>query len=280
MKEIIQKYQLTQYEKIINRYISPAIGFEFTPDQKGNSKMGGQPLLPPDFEFPQNKERNLDFLLQIDLAELHPFTIARSLPSDGVLTFFYDLTDQPWGYDPNDLNGFAVVYVSDRTRLTPHQSSPNADFPLPEYFISFFECQTVPHFGSRAANQLRKEAGLDDVFDQYWTFSEEFEASFRSSTKSGNHHLFGRSANVQGDMQLEAQLVMNGLYCGNPAGYKDPRAKQLESGADDWVLLLQLDTDDNTDVMWGDVGMLYYWIRQQDLLARRFDRVWMTMQCG
>lgn len=31
--------------------------------------------------------------------------------------------------------------------------------------------------------------------------------------------------------------------------------------------------------MWGDAGMLYYWIRRQDLAQGNFDNVWMTMQC-
>jgi uncharacterized protein YwqG len=32
-------------------------------------------------------------------------------------------------------------------------------------------------------------------------------------------------------------------------------------------------------MMWGDLGMLYYWIREEDLAARRFDRVWGISQC-
>ncbi|MEM7345037.1 MAG: YwqG family protein [Chloroflexota bacterium] len=279
MKELIQKYQLTQYEAFIRKYTLPAIGFEFTSDKVGNSKMGGYPLLPPNFEFPRNKGRNLDFLLQIDFAELQQFSPAQRLPSDGFLTFFYDLIEESWGYDPDDLDGFSVIYFSASANLTPYPLPMQPEFPITEYFMDFFLCQTVPHFGSRMAEQLKQEAAINDVFDEYWDFLEEFEYSFRSSEKSGNHHLFGHSANVQGDMQLEAQLVTNGLYCGDSSGYKDPRAKQLESGCEDWILLLQLDTDDNTDVMWGDAGMLYYWIRQQDLQARRFDRVWMTMQC-
>ncbi|NNJ25645.1 hypothetical protein LzC2_17180 [Planctomycetes bacterium LzC2] len=55
------------------------------------------------------------------------------------------------------------------------------------------------------------------------------------------------------------------------------------------MLLLQLASDfgDDSDpadqgfeMMWGDLGMLYWWIRREDLAARRFDRVWMTLQCG
>jgi len=81
-------------------------------------------------------------------------------------------------------------------------------------------------------------------------------------------------------MQLEAQLVSNGLYCGDASGYNNPRAKALAAGATDWVLLLQLDSDDAAKIMWGDAGMLYFWIRRDDLAARRFDRTWFTLQCG
>ncbi|WP_307936554.1 DUF1963 domain-containing protein [Salinispora arenicola] len=32
--------------------------------------------------------------------------------------------------------------------------------------------------------------------------------------------------------------------------------------------------------MWGDVGMLYWLIRPEDLTARRFDRALFTWQCS
>ena len=80
-------------------------------------------------------------------------------------------------------------------------------------------------------------------------------------------------------MQLEAQLVMNGLYCGDSSGFGDPRAEELGPGADAWMLLLQLDSDAAKGLMRGYCGMIYYWIRRQDFSALRFDRVWMTLQC-
>ncbi len=43
--------------------------------------------------------------------------------------------------------------------------------------------------------------------------------------------------------------------------------------------MLQVDSDDEAGMMWGDAGMLYYWIRDDDLAARRFDRAWCVMQC-
>ena len=80
-------------------------------------------------------------------------------------------------------------------------------------------------------------------------------------------------------MQLEAQLVMNGLYCGNESGYNDPRAAELERFCEDWSLLLQLDSEDDAGFMWGDCGMLYYWARSADIARPDFTKAWMTLQC-
>ena len=71
----------------------------------------------------------------------------------------------------------------------------------------------------------------------------------------------------------------NGLYCSDASGYKDPRAKELESGAKDWRLLLQIDSDDKASMMWGDSGRLYFWIRQDDLQNKRFEKTWVILQC-
>jgi len=38
-------------------------------------------------------------------------------------------------------------------------------------------------------------------------------------------------------------------------------------------LLLQLPSDDDANMMWGDNGNYYYMIRKQDLAAARFDNV-------
>ncbi|MDP3853118.1 DUF1963 domain-containing protein, partial [Phenylobacterium sp.] len=47
----------------------------------------------------------------------------------------------------------------------------------------------------------------------------------------------------------------------------------------DWRLLLQLDTDDEAGMMWGDVGSLYFWIRERDARIGDFSKVWMILQC-
>ncbi|MGB5500004.1 MAG: YwqG family protein, partial [Maribacter sp.] len=94
-----------------------------------------------------------------------------------------------------------------------------------------------------------------------------------------NHKIFGYSNNIQGEMELECQLVTNGLYCGDGSGFNDPKRKELEKEKNEWKLLLQIDTDDRTGMMWGDSGTLYYWIKQKDLENLNFDNAWFVLQC-
>ena len=78
---------------------------------------------------------------------------------------------------------------------------------------------------------------------------------------------------------MQCQLVSHGLYMGDSTGYNDPRRPALEAGADDWQLLLQIDSDDHMGTVWGDCGRVYYWIRQQDLRDRDFGKAWLVLQC-
>ena len=94
-----------------------------------------------------------------------------------------------------------------------------------------------------------------------------------------HHQLLGYSGNIQGEMELECQLVTNGVYTGDREGYQNPRVQTLREGAKDWMLLLQVDSDDEPGMMWGDLGRLYFWIRRQDLKARNFDNTWCILQC-
>jgi hypothetical protein len=98
-------------------------------------------------------------------------------------------------------------------------------------------------------------------------------------TEKRIHRIGGHPQTIQGDMRLGLQLVTNGIPCGNPAAYQDPRVPALKAGAADWRLLLQLDSDD-ARWSWGDLGRLYFWIRRDDLANRNFDRIWCGLQCS
>jgi len=50
-----------------------------------------------------------------------------------------------------------------------------------------------------------------------------------------------------------------------------------QTAAEDWRLLLQLDSE---GWMWGDCGKLYFWIPRAALAARQFDKTWIQLQSG
>jgi uncharacterized protein YwqG len=51
------------------------------------------------------------------------------------------------------------------------------------------------------------------------------------------------------------------------------------AAAAEWRLLLQIDSEQDAGMLWGDVGRIYYWIRARDLAARHLDQAWLILQC-
>lgn len=108
----------------------------------------------------------------------------------------------------------------------------------------------------------------------------EQDAYIEITSIGGSTKLLGYSENIQGTMEDECQLVTNGLYCGDPSGYNDPKAKELLKDAGKWILLFQIDSIEKAGMMWGDVGRIYFWIKKEDLRNKRFDKSWMVLQCS
>lgn len=243
----------------------------------GAARFGGAPDLPPGTGWPHRDGRPLAFLAQIDLAVVGEFFEEPPENLEGWLCFYYDAEEQPWGFDPKDRAGWVVQQFrgdADTLRRTPPPES------LPE--ASVFQPATLV---------FEPELSLPwpDVFEQLENCSTEEEAdAYREvfeqldlqNADEPIHRLFGWSQNIQSPMEPECQLVSNGLYCGNSSGYEDPRAEALLEDAGEWLLLLQLDTDDTPGWGWGDMGRLYFWIRRQDLLAGDFEQVWCVLQCS
>ena len=99
--------------------------------------------------------------------------------------------------------------------------------------------------------------------------------------ESTHHQVGGYPDPIQGDeMEEQCLLVSNGVYCGDASGYNSNKAEELKKEKNDWKLLFQIDSDDDLELMWGDCGMLYFWIKESDGKALNFDNVWLVLQCG
>jgi len=221
-------------------------------------------------ELAQATEQPLAFLGQIVLSE-SPSVPELGLPDQGVLLFFYEIQRQPWGFDPRTRGCAQVLYLPYAPVGNDFCTQPDslARVKLAPATIQFAQEWTLPEI-------------VEDTFSRITRGTSDYHnlLSQLYGNQSTLHRIGGNPQQIQGDMQLEAQLVSHGIYCGNPDGYRDPRAKMLEPGAKDWELLFQIDTDeDGPGFIWGDVGRLYFWIRRDDREHRNFDEIWCGLQC-
>ncbi len=53
--------------------------------------------------------------------------------------------------------------------------------------------------------------------------------------------------------------------------------EEADAQLSEWVLLFQMDSDDDLGTMWSDAGFAYFMIRKTDLAARNFDRVFASL---
>ena len=212
----------------------------------GSSKFGGAPDVPADFVWPKDDDGcPLSLLLQIDCADLAVHDRERLLPQSGHLYFFYELSKMDWD---NAHHGVKVIY--NETPAEQLHREPNPDMLKPENRLS--ERRVV--FSLHKCLPDPNERDLSDRVDGQYSEDDYFDACDWSND-------FGD----YGSMLGFASIIQN------------PICDDLESN----VLLLQLFTIEETDLtlMFGDCGIIYFYISREDLVGRNFDRVDFELQC-
>jgi len=226
--------------------------------QLWESKVGGQPYLPKGITWPTAPDgRELFFLAQLNFAEMPPLP---PFPTQGIVQFFIN-DDDLYGMDFDDGENpdtFRVLYhpevaqneailqtkfpmLRDYDDLLPHH--PDESYPLTfelaEEVVPITDYQFYQHFGADFFRQFGEKE---------WDVMDEFGKAVRpQGHKIGGYAYFTQD---------------------------DPRR------ADDPMLLLfQLDSDELMDLMWGDMGVGHFFIREKDLAARDFSRVLYDWDC-
>ncbi|WP_150048991.1 MULTISPECIES: YwqG family protein [Methylomonas] len=243
-----------------------------TADGEMSSFLGGKPLVATHVLWPRKHDKPLGFIGQIDLAEINRNSAIDWLPEIGRLLFFYDLHEWPWGFDPDDKGGWAVIYENGLGELK-FQEAPS-DL-APEYLSEKIKYLKSEPFISYPDSRRIDPNRLD------WEEDTEYDEFIDSNYGAGpRHQIGGFPYAIQNDtMEEECQLASGGVYCGNSEGYDCKQAEALKAHPNDWRLLLQFDSDEDIDAMWGDMGMLYFWVRESDARAAGFDDAWMILQC-
>lgn len=247
----------------------------------GTSKLGGVPDLPQDAEWPSWRGTPLAFVAQINLAEIPALHKPDSLPSSGLLSFFYhpDQMAVP-GYDPASRGGWRVFYYKEEVPYLQRRPLPSEllEMKPPMQYGSFPACAltfdviiTYPHANSLSVQALHLS---QKELEAYWDILE----TLQQDDPEPRHRLLGHADLLQDDMQIQSQLVSHGIYFGDGLPKGHTNVGQLLSGAKDWRLFLQLDTDPVAEMSWGIEGRCYYWIQTAALQKRHFEDVWCILQ--
>jgi uncharacterized protein YwqG/predicted DNA-binding protein (MmcQ/YjbR family) len=235
----------------------------------GATKIGGRPDLPAQAEWPAYRDgKPLAFLAQINLAPVAKLgTPIKGLPPAGLLSVF-----SVWGWmeegdgDPHvpqdgtggrqeEAGWTVVLHTPPRVKLE-RRKAPRG--------VNSFKAAGVEPTPILSLPNHRAEPPLDALGwgdDEYERF-DEMQSDFRSiqmghwfKSEDASRHLLGGYALFQ---QFFPEEV-------------------LEKGL---AMFLQIGTDANTDMCWGDGGELTFYADAKALARGRFERLWGTCQGG
>jgi uncharacterized protein YwqG len=232
------------------------------------SYFGGRPLVQEGFIWPESNNKPMTFLAQIDLSEMSAKFKFDWLPEKGLLLFFYDTFEMHWGFDPKHRSGWKVIYQSCPGRISELPQDIDKKHLIKKFCMHPEKVDLLPTFDDIYLEDL----GFDD---------DEIDAYIEISSESGDlpkHQLGGFPSPIQnGMMNIQAQLVSNGIYLGKEVIYTEEIGK-IEEDADDWRLLFQFDSDDELGSMWCDAGKLYFWVQASKSIHGKFDDCWVFLQ--
>ena len=274
LNDLIHHYHLTPFARDIHKLLRELIRLvsdaHHSSSTGGFSRIGGSPDLPTDFQWPHWQGVPQSFIAQIRLAEVTAFAPARILPPEGLLSFFYDANQETYGDQPADQGGWSVFFFADLAVLKP--SAFPAGLPASARFapvdVRFVAEWTLPE----SPQQVDPEINWSDQTTRQY---EQMLAQYKSEVGivPPYHRMFGYPDQLQDDMQLQSEQMLEKLKGPSAVPEANPALKKRA-----WQLLLQVDSDARTGMRWGSYGMIYYWLRLEDILAKQFASAWLALQ--
>lgn len=236
---------LENYEDYLKSTIklSNRIIFTLEETKPWESKLGGCPYLENIGQYPIGENgKPMMFLAQINLAEMPPLP---DFPQEGLIQFYVE-NDDCYGLDGVSVTKYIPKYKTDETALVsenPYSSDYEENLPFSD------DCKI-----SFVQEEVFIGTECPEFQDKFGDVSEEerdalYDLCDASDSRVGGYPYFVQSA---------------------PAYYED---------SSEYVLLLQLDVDDTSGLMFGDSGNCNFIISREDLLARDFSGVEYDWQC-
>jgi len=227
--------------------------------------IGGQPLLPPYFKWPEDRYgQSMLFLAQFDLAQLP--SVREDGPKSGLLTLFR--SSAATSLNSKDRKGFHIHLVpeSDRKNLAPTEQPDGLELPA----FSFKSGLTYT-----VACDLEGLKKIVDIPFDMQADIEKWISSFNSLSKCQSQ-MFGTNISGFNQLQETCAFAFNGISY-NSARAADSHYSHLVKDAADWLLLARI----NERELFGEnhpVQETVVLIRQEDLQEGHFDRAWMVVR--
>ena len=268
-------------EKLI-KMIRPTVGIKTRPIEDrnlkiGKSKIGGNPDLPKNFEWPRANNKPMLFCAQYNLSELTKFDKENILPNKGFFYVFLNL-DEKW----EEFNGinqeFKFIYSEYETLVRtkfPKNFDMNQSFKTAS--IEYFEFYTIPDDENYKLFELNKK--YDDFYFYFYQPTDDFITEELYQDSFNMHQIIGHDKSIQSSVVYEFASKELGLYGAISSEYNKRWSDILELSKS-YELLLQLDCDDsNTDLSkFGGSGTYYFGLSKTDLEKKNFDDIKMSFQ--
>lgn len=222
--------------------------------KKGDSKMGGQPDLPVDFQWPVCDGKPLTFMAQINLSEIKPELAGYQLPPQGFLYFFSAVAHIDYDKYTNFID---MIDEEDTNRVYYFDKNIN-------------ELKRKNNYYSKL-----HEVAIDiDYADSYPLYTDEpvFEDMDLSEEEL---ELITDVADLQ-HMGTYAHITLNYQNMHSLLAYEIP----VQERVSDNIVLLQTTTSDKTGMDWGDSGTFFFHINSEDLIKQDFSNITCSNQCS
>ncbi|MBI3929071.1 MAG: DUF1963 domain-containing protein [Armatimonadetes bacterium] len=245
--------ELEPFRAKIEKSLRPFVQIRPVPGSEPNlwsSRFGGWPYLTAVDAYPFRADgAPLYLLAQLNFEELPALD---RWPRQGLLQLFVS-DDDLHGLDldePLEQTGFQVRYypeIRSSALVEEFGFVPDPDMlPISEGCALAFHRREGPV----TLTDFRAEALLPEILE-----SDELYELYEGTFPSGGHRLGGYPFFTQQDLRSYGQHLR------------------------DYELLLQMDTDDEVGMMWGDCGVGNFFIRPADLERRDFSRVIYNWDC-
>ena len=235
-------------------------------DERGGTRLGGRPDLPPGFRWPSRDGHDLGFVAQVNLAGVAAVDADAPLPHDGLLLFFYDLAGLPSGLRAADRAACRVVLVDGSAELETDEVHVPMLQPLP---LELSRELQLPGAWSFQMEPLELESRDNLAWDELrrqLAAAQGVELEEATADPVALHRLLGYHDELGGEVELDCELAASGFDPDDLERYYEVRAEH-EAQAREWRVLLQVSADDDLRTPRGDFDRLYFCIREADIIG-------------